>query len=140
MARVWAQDENEAVETEQRAGIYLPYEVIEVNGEQKFLRYDFNAVADLEEKFDTGIQQLMTEKRVGFSVIRGLLWAGLKWKDKGLTLERAGKIAQTMMQEGKTFEDIMTPIMSAIKKSGVFGNMDKKEDGDEADPNENSPA
>ena len=139
MARVWAQDENEAVATEQRAGIYLPYEVIEVNGEQKMLRYDFNAVADLEEKFDTGIMELMTEKRIGFSVIRGLLWAGLKWKDKGLTLERAGKIAQAMMAEGQTFQDIMQPVMKAIKKSGVFGNMDKKEDGDEMDPNEKSP-
>lgn len=120
--------------------VKLPYYEFEVAGQVKRMRFDFNAVSDLEDRFDMGIAEMMTERRVGFRIIRGLYWAGLKWQDKGLTMERAGNIVQTMIkEEGATFQDLMIPVKEAIERSGLFNKKGNSE-GDEQDPNESSPA
>lgn len=85
------------------------------------LRYDFNAVADLEDKGGLGIGAMFTEERIGFSSIRLLLWAGLKWQDKGLTLDRVGNMIQAYIEIGNDLSDLMTKITEALALSGILG-------------------
>lgn len=88
-------------------------------GEEKFLRFDMNALADLEDHFDKGIAALMDKNRMGFSTIRGLYWAGLKWKMPGLTLEKVGNmLTKKMEEEDISFKELMEPIKKAIAAAG----------------------
>lgn len=103
---------------------------VDFNGKVKLLRFDFNAIADLEEYFGKGIAAIMDEERIGFSTIRALYWAGLKWKDRGLTIDRTGAMIQNKMQDGTDFKELMEPIIKGLQASGFLGQA--KED-DEAD-------
>jgi len=85
------------------------------------LRYTFNSVADLEEKAGTGIGALMSEEKIGFYTVRLLTWAGLKWQDKGLTLERTGNMIQTYFDNGGDFVTLMNFITVALQLSGILG-------------------
>jgi hypothetical protein len=96
---------------------------VEFNGEEKLLRFDFNAMADLEDHFDKGIASILDKNRMGFSTIRGLYWAGLKWKMPGLTMEKVG----TMLSDKMADEDISIPeLMDPIKKGIEAGGWIKK--------------
>ena len=54
------------------------------------LRYDVNSICELEEKTGKGLFKLIAEESIGFSLIRGLIWAGLKHRNRGLTLDIVG--------------------------------------------------
>lgn len=94
---------------------------IEINGEEKKLRFDVNAVSDIEEYFGKGIGVIFSEDQVGFRTIRAFYWAGLKWRDRGLTIERAGKFVQALLDQGETIETMMKPVIKALELSGVMG-------------------
>ncbi len=93
---------------------------IEIDGKVKRLRYDFNALADIEERAGAGIGSLFNESRIGFSTIRLLIWGGLKHEDRGLTLERAGQLVKQMIDEGYDFEQVAGLINEALQVSGLF--------------------
>jgi len=93
------------------------------------LRYDFNAIADLEDKSGFGISKFLSEEKAGMSTIRMLTWAGLKWQDKGLTIERTGSIIQRFIENGGTLDTISNFIGVALKMSGVLG--EDKEEGNQ---------
>lgn len=111
------------------------YVEVEFNGEVKLMKFDFNAIADLEEYFGKGIAAIMDEERIGFSTIRALYWAGLKWKERGLTIERAGAMIQKKMQEGTDFKELMEPIVKGLQASGFLGKTkDDDDENEDADP------
>lgn len=91
-----------------------------VDGKQKALRLDFNAIADLEALLGMGIGSLVNEENVGFNIIRGFYWAGLKWKERGLTVEQAGNFIQNEINGGRSFEDLMVPVTEAMIASGII--------------------
>lgn len=91
-----------------------------VDGKQKALRLDFNAIADLEALLGMGIGSLVSEENVGFNIIRGFYWAGLKWKERGLTVEQAGNFIQNEINGGRSFEDLMVPVTEAMIASGII--------------------
>lgn len=98
------------------------YVSVEFGGEEKLLRFDFNAIADMEEHFGKGLASIFREENIGFRTVRGLYWAGLRWKERGLTVERTGHLLQEKMeQEGVTIQDLLEPVMEAINKSGFLG-------------------
>jgi len=99
---------------------------IELDKPRKF-RYDFNAIADLEDKAGCGIAKFLSEEKAGISTIRLLTWAGLKWQDKGMTIERAGSIVQRYIEDGGILETLSSFIGVALKMSGVLGD-GKEED------------
>ena len=99
---------------------------IEIGGKNKRLRYDFNAVADIEEKSGKGLGSLFSEQDIGLNSIRLLFWGGLKWEDPGLTLQRAGQLIQQFVKDGNALEDLMPYIEEAINKSGLFGSGESK--------------
>ncbi len=112
----------------------MRYVEITVGDKVKKLRYDFNAIADLEQQVGSGIVKLFSEEMIGFHTIRLLFWAGLRWEDQGLTMQRAGMIIKQLLEEGYTFEQLSGFVSEALKLSGLFGESDKKEDGESEDP------
>jgi len=93
----------------------------EVNGKTKRLRYDVNSIADIEDTAGVGVFSLISDqKRIGYSPLRILFWGGLKHEDKGITLDRAGLILKQLMDDGKTFDELYTLAIRALKISRVF--------------------
>lgn len=84
------------------------------------LRFDVNALADLEEHLGVGIGKVM-EQEANFRLLRALLWAGLKWEERGLTVERAGSLIQNYLSNGGDLEALATTLIEALHAtSGLF--------------------
>jgi hypothetical protein len=94
---------------------------IELGGKSRRLRYDFNAIADIEQKAGLGIGALFDENRAGLNSLRLLIWGGLKWQERGLTVEQAGQIVGDYLKDGGSLEELMGKVTDALRQSGVIG-------------------
>ena len=83
------------------------------------IRFDTNALCDAEEALGVGIGAMMNQQ-MGFRAIRALLWAGLRWEDRGLTLERTGRLMQQFLENGGGFDALAEKVTSALLASGLF--------------------
>jgi hypothetical protein len=101
----------------------MRYVEFEAGDKSYRLRYDFNAIADLEQQSGSGVISLFSEEKVGFHTIRMLLWAGLKWDTKGLTTEKTGDIINDFVAEGNSLEELSNYITDALQESGLFGDV-----------------
>lgn len=104
---------------------------VELGGKSRRIRYDFNAIADVEEKAAAGVVALFSEDRVGLHAMRILLWGGLKHEDKGLTIARVGSMIQEYMEAGGDLQELMDQVGQALQKSGLVGNVTAGEETDE---------
>jgi hypothetical protein len=95
--------------------------LIEIAGQEKRLKYDFNAIADIEEKANMSIGEMFTDEKAGFHTIRLLLWGGLKHEDRGITVQRVGLLIQNHIEEGGTLAELLEPIGKALNNSGIVG-------------------
>lgn len=98
------------------------------------LRYDYNAIADVEEKAGYGIPAIFNKDRVGFHAFRLLLWGGLKWADGKLTVADAGKLINGFLKEGNTLEDLQEYLQNALEQSGLFAFEEAGEEDEEGNP------
>ena len=96
------------------------YKEFEVNGKMKRLKYDFNAIADIEELSGMGIPKMFSAGMLGLNTLRLLMWGGLKHEDHGITTQRAGMIVGDMMEEGHDFDSVFMLALEAMTKCGVF--------------------
>jgi hypothetical protein len=87
-------------------------------GKPRKLRYDFNAIADIEARAGVSIGVLCAPERSGYHTTRLLLWGGLRWYDKGITLERAGSMIGAYLLSGGDLADVMEKVLDALVKSG----------------------
>ncbi len=72
-----------------------------VKDKEYWLKYDFNAVADMEEKMGgRSITTIFSEDNAGFSAMRLLIWGGIKHAINGLTVQRVGMLLQEYIEEG----------------------------------------
>lgn len=107
------------------------YVEIELDGKLRKLRFDFNAIADLEEYFNKGLQVILAQENIGFNTIRAFYWIGLKWQIHGLTLQTIGGYLQKELENGKDLTELVNPIVEALQRSGIIG--DKKADQEETE-------
>src|SRR5690606_12461338 len=84
------------------------------------LRFDVNALADVEDAMGVGIGAIF-QQQVGIRMIRTLLWAGLKWEDPGLTQQRAGLLLQKYLEQGGDLGALVDKLLEALKASGLVG-------------------
>lgn len=91
----------------------------------RHLRLTPNALADAETITGLGIAAMVGVDRIGFRSIRALLWAGLKWEDRALTIEKAGDLMEIWREHGKTLEQLGDLIVSALEESGWFPEIQK---------------
>jgi hypothetical protein len=111
--------------------------LINLNNQDKILRYDFNAVSELEEKANMGLFAMLQEENMGYRVIRLLVWAGLRHANRGLTLDIVGIWLNDEVKKGATLEMIINKVMDALKESGLLGKEeeDTKTDNEEGEIN-----
>ena len=79
---------------------------IELDGRQRVLKYDLNALCLFEESTKQGVREALQELRM--SSIRALLWAGLIHEDPLLTIEDVGKM------EFGSLRDMVAQVVSAL--------------------------
>ena len=107
---------------------------IEIGGKAHKVRFDFNAIADIEQRTGMGIGKLMSEDNAGFHSIRVLLWGGMKFARPRLTFEDAGNLLQQYLDGGGTFEAISQRLVLAMQIAGLIP---KDEVTEEPEGNEN---
>lgn len=112
------------------------YTEVELGGKTRLLRYDYNAVCEIEEQFGKGISAIFANDQAGFRSVRIILWAGLRWKDPGITLQRVGQMLNEEVKNGTSLEEIFKIAFKALNKSGVFGKKADVDDTDEDEPEE----
>jgi len=84
------------------------------------LRFDYNAIADLENALGLTPQQIF-QTRAGLFTIRGLLWAGLKHEQPNLTIDAVGGMIQAYLSEFDGELEVLSDFIGqAIKASGLF--------------------
>jgi hypothetical protein len=95
---------------------------IKLDGKDRLLRYDINSVTRIEELFGgkSLITMLSNPAYFGFSLIRALLWGGLRHREKGLTLDRTGILMQEYLDAGGSLGDISDKVMEALTEAGIF--------------------
>lgn len=100
--------------------------LIELGGKDRTIRFDYNALADLEQATGSSIQKLFSDtENIGFNFIRSLVWAGLKANDPGLTIQRTGLLITRAIEEGTSLESITKTFLTELSNSAI---MRKKED------------
>lgn len=98
------------------------------------LRFDVNALADLEEHLGVGIGKVM-EQEANFRLLRALLWAGLKWEERGLTVERAGSLLQGYLARGGDLGALAATLVEALyATSGLLSDQDNEEPTEDPKP------
>ena len=106
------------------------YKEIELDKPRKF-RYDYNAIADVEEKAGMGIGEMFSAHRMGYHVIRLLVWGGLRWENRGLTTAQAGKMIGKYLENGGSLTEIVLPIKELLVKAKIIQEIDDDEGADE---------
>nr|BDD45775.1 hypothetical protein 4 [bacterium]BDD47214.1 hypothetical protein 7 [bacterium] len=81
------------------------------------LKFDFNALAEMEDVLQKPITQ-MNGENIGLKELRALLYAGLKHEEPGLTLDKAGQLIAL-----DRVEKITEKVMEAF--SLAFGDMNQ---------------
>ena len=93
---------------------------VELGGKTRLMKYDFNAICDIEEKFGKGVAAIFTDQQVGFNTIRLFLWAGLKWKLPGLQPQQVGQWLQEEAEQGRQPMEFMRPILEALRRAKIL--------------------
>jgi hypothetical protein len=122
----------------------VSYVEVNIGGKDRLLKYDYNSACDLEELYGKGIAGILQEEQIGFKLVRAFYWAGLKWKEPGLTIVRVGNmLGEEIKENGKSVMELFEPCMDALKKSKLLGSnkdenskFDSPEEQKETDENE----
>ena len=83
----------------------------------RHLRFTPNAIADAETAMGKSLLAIVAEG--GVRATRAFLWAGLKWEDRGLTLEKVGILMEKWM-ENNPYSDLELKIVEALRADGWF--------------------
>lgn len=119
--------------TSTRFSLFENYE----DGRKRSLRFDINALADFEQETGMGFAQLMQQKAT-FAAARALLWAGLKYADRTLTIERTGELLNQYVkdaeaEDSRSINDVLLVVLQAGIEQGAFGSVKKDDKGDVED-------
>lgn len=91
------------------------------------LRFDMNAIAELEDNLEVGFAKIFDKDRVGVKVIRECLFVGLKGQHKNITREWVGK-----QMSFDQFEYYTTQILKAFEIGTGQKFLEEESDGDES--------
>ncbi len=89
------------------------------------LRFNHNAMADIEEATGVGLQKFITRQQ-SFAFLRRVLWATSRWEDPLMTLEAAGDLMDAYMTpkeqggQGGNIDELADVCVEACRKAGVM--------------------
>lgn len=97
------------------------YVTIEIGGQEYVLRYDFNALAQLEERLGQSIVEVLGKGNIGFRFVREALIVGLRNPVNGRSAaEAANKL------EPSKFSYYFSRIVDALIASGLLEESDDR--------------
>lgn len=98
------------------------YKKIKLNGEIEILKYDFNAISELEEYYGKGVHGIVNEESMGFNTVRNFLWAGMLWKNPNLKTYHVGQLLEKEVEENDEFdfEKTLEIAVEALYNSKAF--------------------
>lgn len=87
---------------------------IELGGVKRTVKFDLNALCELETHFDKPSHLIFdTERGIGLREIRDTLWIGLQRFHKGVELDHVGNWLQAAAEEGR-IEEVSTQLGKAM--------------------------
>ena len=98
---------------------------IDIGGSTRLLRYDMNALAELEQSLGKPVGKIFEEDNIGIHVLRETLYIGLKAFNKKITPSKVG-----MWMEPDKLEYYGEIVGSAV---AVAMGVDVKEEGEDVD-------
>lgn len=95
---------------------------VKLNGEDHVLKYDFNAISELEQYYNKGIFTVITEETIGFNSVRSILWAGMLWKNPQIKVHHVGSMLEQEVEENEQFDlsELMKFTTEALYSSKAF--------------------
>lgn len=107
------------------------FKSVKLNGEEHVLKYGFNAIAELEEYYQKGVFQIVTEELMGFNTIRNIIWAGMLWKSPQIKVHHVGSMLEKEMEENDQFnlDEWMEIAIKALYESKAFKLISKRAKG-----------
>lgn len=100
--------------------------LINLNNQEMELRYDLNSICEFEDKSGKGLFAMLNENNLGFNLIRLLVWAGLRHKNKMLTVEIVGLWLNDSFKNGLAFDDVFQKVMKSLQDSGLIGKLEEE--------------
>lgn len=94
---------------------------IELGGKTRVLRYDLNALAELERVFGKKISEIFREENMGMWFIREMVWAGLRWSSSKLTPSAVGAMMELdkLKYYGEKIGEALNLVMPKKDGNGV---------------------
>lgn len=86
------------------------------------LRFSINAFVDLEKALKRPLGAILTgTTAVSIEDFRAMLWAGLRWEDPDLTLEKAGEVLEAYLAvEGNRMKPLYELTVEVLMQHGFF--------------------
>jgi len=89
----------------------------EVGEKQYDARFTIESLMKLEEWTGKGVAGIADESTFGMTTIVNLLRAGLYWKDKGITQQRAIRIYSDFVEDGGNRKELFNQLIELYSKS-----------------------
>lgn len=87
---------------------------VELGGANRFIKFDFNSICELEAYFDKPATKIFDTKRgIAMREIRGTMWIGLQRFHNGAEIDEVGDWLQEALEEGR-FEDVSSRLGEAL--------------------------
>jgi hypothetical protein len=98
------------------------YKKITLTGEDYVLKFDFNAISELEQHYQKGIHAIVSEETIGFNTVRNIFWAGMLWKNPNLKPYHVGRMLEQDLEENNSFdfEELMQTAIESLYNSKAF--------------------
>lgn len=93
---------------------------VEIAGQTWPLRFDVNAVAELETQVGTGFKRYIFQQQMDLAGARIMLWAGLLHAHPMITVREAGDLCQAWIDEGKKLEALCVKLFETMQLAGLI--------------------
>ncbi len=93
------------------------------------LKYDYNAICDIETKAEKPISKIFSEELVGLNTVRMLLWGGLKWRNQGISLQQVGFMIEKLIALG-LYQEVSQKAMECLVNAVPKGNSEELQEGE----------
>lgn len=111
----------------------VTYRKVKLAGEEYVLKLGFNAISKIEEYYNKGIFNVVSEETLGFNSTRVFLWAGMLWQNPRLKPDHVGDMIEKDMEENDEFDlgelmELSTQILTESRAFKILAKQSEKED------------
>src|SRR4051794_576100 len=89
---------------------------------ERILRFDYNALCDVEPLLREELSEILRQGHMSMGDLRALMFAGLKWDDARLTVQKVGNLIENAaIKEKEFFSTAAERVFEAIVECRLFG-------------------